>query len=71
MKYSILAAVRLFALCLLGCASPVPAEPSAVPTTLPPETTAAPTTIPTEPPTGWLEINGMRYYRFPDGSHAT
>lgn len=71
MKYSILAAVLLFALCLQGCASPVPAEPSAVPTTLPPETTAAPTTIPTEPPTGWLEINGMRYYRFPDGTHAT
>ena len=71
MKYSILAAVLLFALCLQGCASPVPAEPSTVPTTLPPETTAAPTTIPTEPPTGWLEINGMRYYRFPDGTHAT
>ena len=71
MRYSILAAVLLFALCLQGCASPVPAEPSTVPTTLPPETTAAPTTIPTEPPTGWLEINGMRYYRFPDGTHAT
>ena len=71
MKYSILAAVMLFALCLQGCASPVPAEPSTVPTTLPPETTAAPTTIPTEPPTGWLEMNGMRYYRFPDGTHAT
>ena len=71
MKYSILAAVMLLALCLQGCASPVPAEPSTVPTTLPPETTAAPTTIPTEPPTGWLEMNGMRYYRFPDGTHAT
>ena len=71
MKYSILAAVMLFALCLQGCASPVPAEPSTVPTTLPPETTVAPTTVPTEPPTGWLEMNGMRYYRYPDGTHAT
>ncbi|MBQ9843671.1 MAG: D-alanyl-D-alanine carboxypeptidase family protein [Oscillospiraceae bacterium] len=71
MKYYILAAVMLFALCLQGCAPLAQPEPSTAPPTAPPETTAAPTTVPTEPPTGWLEMNGMRYYRFPDGTHAT
>ena len=57
------------ALCLLGCTAGPPQETASVPV----ETTAAPTvpptTEPTEPPTGWQELNGKRYYLFPNGTH--
>ena len=59
----------IFALCLLGCT----AEPPQETTSAPVETTAAPTVPPTtehtEPPTGWQELGGKRYYLFPNGTH--
>ena len=71
-KYRILIAA-IFALCLLGCTpAEIPEQTTeATAETAPPETTAAPTTEATEPPTGWQEMNGMRYYLFPDGTHPT
>jgi len=60
----------LLALCLLGCTpQEVPEPTTTAPPVTVPETTAAPTTEATEPPTGWQELNGMRYYLFPDGTH--
>ena len=62
--------VMLLALCLLGCTlEQIPVETTPPTETTVPETTAAPTTEATEPPTGWQELNGKRYYLFPDGTH--
>ena len=70
-KYRFLAAV-LAMLCLVGCAAEEPPATSTAPVqTTAPEPTTAPTTVPTEPPVGWQEMNGMRYYLFPDGTHPT
>lgn len=69
-KYMILIAAIL-AVCLLGCTPEEIPEQTTEATieTAPTETTAAPTTEATEPPTGWQELNGKRYYLFPDGTH--
>ena len=71
MKKNLILLAAMIALCLLGCTPAEIPEQTTVPPTTVPETTAAPTTEPTEPPTGWLELNGQRYYRYPDGTHPT
>ena len=58
------------ALLLLGCTAVPAPETTAAPTDSPPTAIpAAPTTEATEPPSGWQELNGKRYYLFPDGTH--
>lgn len=59
----------LLALLLCGC-TPETISPAATaePTTAATEPTLQ-TTEATQPPVGWQEMNGKRYYLFPDGTH--
>ena len=67
MKYRLLPVCLALVLFLAGCAPQAEPQQTAVPTTAPTEPVV--TTVATEPPTGWQEMNGKRYYLFDDGTH--
>lgn len=69
MKKYIPLIAAILVLSLLGCAKTEMPEPPMAPVEAEiPETTETPTTEESQPPSGWQETDGRRYYLFPDGT---